>query len=167
MNEDDKKIVLTDICGRLPYNVWVQIHDTFPYTRLPYKTVELNIKSFTKLITGVTEDRLLKRILKERPEYLEVKPYLRPLSSMTDEELKDLQKYSGLEYDQLFVNEYGNNSWLDFYLEEIPSEVLILVFDWLNSHHFDYRHLIEKGLALEAPKDMYGSSNWHKMPTNK
>ena len=27
--------------------------------------------------------------------------------------------------------------------------------DWLNAHHFDYRGLIEKGLALEMPKDMY------------
>ena len=29
------------------------------------------------------------------------------------------------------------------------------VYDWLNSHHFDFRNLIEKGLALKAPKDMY------------
>jgi hypothetical protein len=29
------------------------------------------------------------------------------------------------------------------------------VIDWLNAHHFDHRHLIEKGLAIEAPKDMY------------
>ena len=31
--------------------------------------------------------------------------------------------------------------------------------DWLNAHHFDYRGLIEKGLALEAPEDMYGKKN--------
>ena len=31
----------------------------------------------------------------------------------------------------------------------------VKVFDWLNSRHFDYRGLIKKGLALEAPEDMY------------
>ena len=61
-------------------------------------------------------------------------PYLRPMSSMTDEEIKEykhLVAFSG--------NHYGAANFVD----------------WLNAHHFDYRGLIEKGLALEAPKDMY------------
>jgi hypothetical protein len=31
--------------------------------------------------------------------------------------------------------------------------------DWLNAHHFDYRGLIEKGLAIEAPEGMYNITN--------
>ena len=54
-------------------------------------------------------------------------PYLRPMSSMTEEERKYLQK---LPFPYDFV-------------------------DWLNAHHFDYRNLIEKGLALEATTEMY------------
>ena len=65
------------------------------------------------------------------------KPYLRPMSSMTEEEKK--------EYDQLRYD-----PWHSHYDENICSKVL----DWLNSHHFDYRGLIEMGLAIEAPEGM-------------
>jgi hypothetical protein len=59
-----------------------------------------------------------------------IRPYLRPMSSMTKEEHK--------EYEQ----------WL-------PDGYCIDTFDWLNAHHFDYRGLIPMGLALVAPKGMY------------
>jgi hypothetical protein len=42
---------------------------------------------------------------------------------------------------------------LDFYLSEVPSYVVILVFDWLNKNHFDYRGLIPKGLAIAVNKN--------------
>jgi hypothetical protein len=60
-----------------------------------------------------------------------IKPYLRPLSSITTKELE--------KYNELF------NKSLDTWTH----------VDWLNSHHFDYRRLIERGLALEAPEGMY------------
>ena len=65
-----------------------------------------------------------------------IKPYLRPISSITEEE----KEYFGIPF---------------------TSEGLVTLtdtvecMDWLNAHHFDYRGLIEKGLALEAPKGMY------------
>ena len=70
-----------------------------------------------------------------------IKPYLRPLSSMTEEEHEDYKafqlriKLAGIAFDD-FISEYN---------------------DWLNEHHFDYRDLIYKGLALEAPEDMYNA----------
>lgn len=63
----------------------------------------------------------------------DVLPYLRPMSSMTEEEK--------LEY--VIV-------W-DSRQPYLPTEAM----DWLNAHHFDYRGLIENGLALEAPEEMY------------
>ena len=66
-------------------------------------------------------------------EDLIVKPYLRPMSSMTEEEK--------LEY---------VIAW-DSRQPYLPTEAM----DWLNEYHFDYRDLIEKGLALEAPEGMY------------
>ena len=60
----------------------------------------------------------------------EIKPYLHLMSSMTEEET--------YEYDRLVM---CNASWV--------------VDDWLNKNHFDYRGLIEKELALEAPEGMY------------
>ena len=79
------------------------------------------------------------------------KPYLRPMSSMTKEELKELRDIFNGDID---FNEWGldilNSDFKRFsYLE------LLAVFDWLNAHHFDYRGLIEKGLALVAPDGIY------------
>ena len=62
-----------------------------------------------------------------------IKPYLRPMASMTEEEKINYRaffNYDGVEY---------------------PDEYI----DWLNKNMFDYRGLIEKGLALEAPEGMY------------
>ena len=67
-------------------------------------------------------------------------PFIRPMSSMTDEE---------------------KNQWFDiinhYNKEGNPILTSIESIDWLNANHFDYRELIEKGLALEAPKDMYNT----------
>ena len=67
------------------------------------------------------------------------KPYLRPMSSMTEEERDEYMKI-----------DCGLNRYYWGHTERI--------IDWLNEHHFDYRGLIEKGLALEAPADMYGTA---------
>ena len=67
----------------------------------------------------------------------ELKPYLRPMLSMTEEEKEEYNKTENLSL---------------FDLHHYPT---IKSFDWLNAHHFDYRGLIEKGLALEAPEGMY------------
>lgn len=66
-----------------------------------------------------------------------IKPYLRPMSSMTEEELE--------EYDTFFNTDYG-------YMD---ASKVFDVSDWMYAHHFDYRGLIPMGLALEATKEMY------------
>ncbi|MBQ7662470.1 MAG: hypothetical protein IJS48_03765 [Prevotella sp.] len=84
--------------------------------------------------------------IKGNPE--KVKPYLRPMSSMTEEEEKEyrktMDKYTHKLYpDSADFSEHTEYSW--------TTET----FDFLNAHHFDYRGLIPKGLAIEAPEDMY------------
>ena len=69
-----------------------------------------------------------------------IKPYLRLMSSMTKEEKKEFCKIEGR---------------LNFPCKHIKLIFSVDEFDWLNSHHFDYRGLIEKGLAIEAPEGMY------------
>ena len=71
----------------------------------------------------------------ERQSIFNVRCYLRSMSSMTEEEQS--------EYDKL---QYLGRGDLAQGVEKI---------DWLNAHHFDYRGLIKKGRALEAPVDMY------------
>lgn len=73
-------------------------------------------------------------------EYRNLRPYLRPMSSMTEEEKEDYVSLS---------NHCVNTSVGFAYLE---AQVLV---EWLNFHHFDFRNLIERGLALEAKEGMY------------
>lgn len=137
MTQGNKQLLLKDLCGRLPYGV---------ICKLSAKNADVSITE--KLSLGGLEHFIYGT--------MDVLPYLRPMSSMTEEEFELLKQYSGLEYDQLDLAEFPNNhKCLDFYLSEIPSYVVILVFDWLNVHHFDYRGLIEEGLALEVPEGMY------------
>lgn len=90
-----------------------------------------------------------------------VKPYLRPLSSMTKEEKEELLTLlvgeDAIGYFQVEGNEITNTDekiqfspnwqyhWLNF-----SNENILLYVDWLNARHFDYRSLIEMGLAIAA-----------------
>ena len=93
--------------------------------RLSVKDVDISITE--KLDTGGLEHFIYGT--------MDVLPYLRPMASMTEEETKEYRNLSDHECVDDFLN-----------MEAI---------DWLNEHHFDYRGLIEKGLALEAPEGMY------------
>lgn len=131
MTQEDKDLLLKDLCGRLPYGVIVA-----------YKSQEKEgrVKLGYGNIGYVAE--------LGRSWWIECKPYLRPMSSMTEEEKEELYHY--------YCNEIADN----LNTPNLTWEVRCCVSnsfgtDWLNAHHFDYRGLIERGLALEAPKDMY------------
>ena len=72
-----------------------------------------------------------------------VQMVLRPMSSMTEEEDKKRIELG------IWINTIKGNKVTA--IDKNVDEAL----EWLNAHHFDYRGLIEKGLALEAPKEMY------------
>ena len=114
MAQEDKKLLLVDLCARLPYGVIL---------------VAQNGKT-----TYQTDGNTAAELLVEEGW----KPYLRPMSSMTEEE-KLLFYQNTLQYNE-------ETGYSEYTYESI---------DWLNTHHFDYRGLIEKGLALEAPKEIY------------
>ena len=115
MTQEEKQLLIKDLCARLPYGVKINIKSD--YTR------EMEDTELTPYhLDG----------LGYNAEYRNLRPYLRPMSSMTEEE----------------KSEYFNSYDWEYFEEGTP-------FDWLNEHHFDYRGLIEKGLALEAPEDMY------------
>ena len=113
MTQEEKQLLFKDLCARLPYGV-----------KLRY-VEDLVVKKESHIIT--LNNIYLEHILNGDAD---IKPYLRPMSSMTEDEWK--------EYNQI-----GKSF-------SFTDEV-----DWLNEHHFDYRGLIPMGLALEAPKDMY------------
>lgn len=132
MTQEDKDLLLRDLCCRLPYKVYVN-YDC----------------GKDKQYEGILDD-----ILPSRGEaYVEyclcdiddIRPYLRPMSSMTDEEWADCVQFqsSNVSYDG----------------KEQHIIVTALMADvcarWNDKHMFDHRGLLLKGLALVAPTDMY------------
>lgn len=118
MNEHDKKILFQDLCARLPYRTMVGCNTDYRH-KFDEELSEIHIMNFYQF---------------------EIKPYLRPMSSMTEEEKK--------EYHKLCDNYY------DIYFDSVES------IDWLNKKMFAYRRIddrdmFELGLALEAPEGMY------------
>lgn len=124
MTQEDKQLLLKDLCGRLPYGVIVQYESQENKGRI--KLGFGNIGYVDELGKGW---------------WKECKPYLRPMSSMTEEELIELNKIGNV---RLIYSSRHSTYHLD-------AEIV----DYLVAHHFDYRGLIPIGLALEAPKDMY------------
>lgn len=128
MNEQDKQLLLTDLCGRLLYYPIVHVeHDIGGFI----ETADLQVYGYEGKLKLLREDN-------ETFCYLpieECKPYLRPMSSMTYEEK--------LKYYESLIMAKGDVS------------CVAVVIDWLTANHFDYRGLIEKGLAIETPNNMY------------
>ena len=133
MNNEDIKLLLMDLSARLTYGVKIQkINEpksAYKLYSINTNTGELKFTTFEGDSLSMGDGGYLARVGK-----LRFKPYLRPMSSMTDEEF---DKYEELEWT-------GDYEYLSLPL-----------LDWLNAHHFDYRGLIKKGLAIEAPEGMY------------
>lgn len=89
---------------------------------------------------------------------IEIMPYLRSISSITEEEKKELSKKYvwDIQCGQIQIRYHSQGCWDDD--TECPTEEYIILFNWLNAHHFDFRNLIKKGLALEAPENMYNNN---------
>lgn len=155
-----KELRMIDLCGRLPYGVKI-LHESWNYEW----DQEL---SLVERVVGIDEDFIYAKVIDTHTgeEYrndnhpndssFQDKLFLRPMSSMTENEKMELIE-RGLAYEDDGCYDgirYGGKTFqlLDGY-ETI---------DWLNKHFFDYRGLIEKGLAIEAPEGMYSIAVFRK-----
>lgn len=158
MKQEDKQLLLKELCARLPYGVKFTLSSNNIYT----------IKGIDLIVTdeGVWEYAVT-AIGIEPIEIEYIKPYLRPMSSMTKKEKKELLctvvGKNAVKYFQVLSDgsigstdaEYQDLQnftmhWINFDTLNTTSYI-----DWLNAHHFDYCNLIERGLALPAPEGMY------------
>ena len=119
MTQEDKELLFKDLCARLPYNVICQVEFK--------ENGKYNSK--VMLLSGIFTDEAYFTTKGGSIYSNEYKPYLFPMSSMTEEEK--------LMYEGLMIGTDNISYMLD-------------VIDWLNAHYFDYRGLIEKGLAIDA-----------------
>jgi len=140
MTQEEKDLLLKDLCARLPYDTLVFLknwEDAFD----------------SEICTTVIEHVI-------NGEY-EVKPYLFPLSSMTEEQKKEFKEISkcedeirndgGFDSEGVYLIEIGKYEYeydIDTTIEEFYFNYEII--NWLNKNHFDYIGLIDKGLAIDA-----------------
>ena len=127
MTYEDKELLLQDLCARLPYGVLCNIG-----LKYPLQLQRIFVDRLDGILLDFYEDGDNYQV------YLsEVKPYLRPMSiPWTEEEAEEFAEF----------DVYADGNYI------IPNYQAI---EWLNKHHLDYRGLIEKGLAFEAPEGMY------------
>ena len=131
MTQNDKDLLLRDLCMRLPYGVKVEYeNEIFDVEHVcpMYEEVKLDIPETWTI------------------DVLEVKPYLLPMSSMTKEQEK--------EYDKAYMKdmEAVRNNLLKFAKGEpiLDGAIMYHHIEWLNKNKFDYRGLIPMGLANDA-----------------
>ena len=138
MRQEDKELLLKDLAARLPYGVKI-LNNGWDFDRdCEFSTVETLIGIDDRFIYTLWRDEKDKHSIGEPLSILDYKPYLRPLSSMTEEE-----RIESLEF--AWEDDYGR---LASYNENIPKYI-----DWLNAHHFDHRNLIERGLAIAVTEE--------------
>ena len=164
MTQEEKELLLTDLTARLRYRVCAKQY---------YSASEDDF-----IIEGIIGEQIYaaynSKISMTYPVEM-IKPYLRPMSSMTEDEkdyIKNVARFKqsdGIHYDDgvhyvPIYQETLDDQWkadgkfppiLDDIYRFMLEYGYILLIDFFNSHHLDYRGLIPRGLALEAPEDMY------------
>lgn len=125
MKQEHKELLLRDLCARLPYGIIVGTDKGKGHV------CDINLTIFGTEI-GVN----INPTVRDTFSINDVKPYLFPLSSMTEEEWEDYQKIRMIDWVDVDINGTFINAGL--------------IVDWLNAHHFDYRGLIPMDLAIDA-----------------
>ena len=123
MTREEKELLIKDLSARVPYGVKIRVEYPFLEEK-DWRPEDLHGLDLRKEVHVGTSVRIE-----------EFKPYLRPMSSMNKEESEKFEEFLELQ------SEYTTGADIRFKYD---------MFDWLNKNHFDYRGLIEKGLALDA-----------------
>ena len=124
MTEKEKDLLLKDLCARLPYNVICQVE---------FKE-DGKYNSKVMLLSGIFTDEAYFTTKGGSIYSNEYKPYLFPLSNMSEEQ-------------KMFLKQ---QNWCIAISTSGTVETTIEGIDWLNKNHFDYRNLINKNLAIDA-----------------
>lgn len=133
MTKEEKDLLIKDLCARLPYKPIVQIDDCGIW----------DLRGIDHDDSAELRDRVIVWHGKNYPSskssfpIIDCKPYLFPFSNMTVEQKREYQ--------------YITERWMYDSSYSISDST-----DWLNKNHFDYRGLIESGLAIDATNlDIY------------
>ena len=146
MTQEDKELLLKDLCSRLPYGVigkceidasydtsFDTIFQTHKFDAVVYGLKE-DLLFVTPMIEDMDEQNFAEEEVADGVDISDFKPYLFSLSSMTEEQ-------------KMFLKQ---QNWCIAISTSGTVETTVEGIDWLNKNHFDYRGLIEKGLAIDA-----------------
>lgn len=137
MTKEERDLLVKDLCARLPYGVKVTYFDHSDHKWYIIESIDItdNEAYISTLDPYYTNKYVNLRC---------IKPYLKPMSSITEEQKRELPFESSL------INAFISGYISLFEDEELTASDIVGILDWLNKHHFDYRGLIEKGLAIDC-----------------
>ena len=153
MTNEEKQLLLNDLCTRLPYGV-----KCYEFCYDDDDVIVNTVETLECIYPSTMEYKYKDIDAKHNIE--RIKPYLRPMSSMTEEEKEELKDVCTM-YRTIFHNdpcstrEYFGIGVFNISRYGTEFETNYEAIDLFNSHHLDYRGLIPMGLALEAPEGMY------------
>ena len=138
MTQEDKELLLKDLCARLPYGVKVEYkNEIFDVEYVCPMYEEVKLDTYETWTVGVSD----------------IKPYLFPLSSMTEEQIEELKGLISQETDILIEQLKNDDCGIDCGKYHFHST---LELEWLLKNHFDFNGLIPMGLAEDATdKNIY------------
>lgn len=149
MTESDRRLLIVDLSARLPYKPKVQFN-------LKYGDNGHKEGLYPAMISSIDPSGWIEVDYEDGNSVREwsctvedIKPYLRPISDITDDEKRELNSIANEFGDEWFKSEDPDGKWAATFWECYET------IDFLNSIHVDYRGLIDKGLALKAVKGMY------------
>lgn len=143
MAQENKELLLKDLSARLSYGIKV-LNTAEDLNEICKLDSVMTTRSGKDCFVGLTlpDDSIMTGIEM-------VKPYLRPMSSMTKEEREELRQISEEYLDDWSTADSNLLKW------KLDAKVSSMTATFYNSHHLDWNGLIEKGLAIEAPEGMY------------
>lgn len=138
MTQEDRELLIKDLCARLPYGVKFACNKNV-YTATGLDLIVTDEGDWGYAVTA-------KGIAPIEIDF--IKPYLFPMSSMTEEQIEEYRKACELDTEILAKHP----------MDETPFPALYNSQDWLNKNGFDYRGLIPMGLAIDATGlEIYGN----------
>lgn len=143
MTNEEKELLTKDLLGRVLYGVKVDYH-----TNIFTLGYNLYLNNSDVAFENYPMIYFLEKIES-------VKPYLRPMSSITEEEITEIYEFAK----PYIIEEIKHGAESDNPDRKVEIENGFLsnavIVDELNKRHIDYRGLIPMGLALPATEDMY------------
>ena len=133
MTKEEKDLLIKDLCARLPYGVKIEL--------------TWWVMNDGMYMNTILEPDHIDQLFNDEDGDAEIKPYLFPLSSMTEEQLFEVQEIMGkneieIEDGFLHIIDSGRNTIT--YLE------ILALLNWFYKNHFDINGLIPMGLAIDA-----------------